>query len=149
MNSPSIPSATDRATQRALEVTIRVGVVLLLGYWCVMILAPFLAPVLWGSILAVGRDFKSRFVYSAEILKIGRPIAEAANAWNLLQQDFDLLATRKGEDSEWIACDGDGVAWGGAWLFIKGDMKQLVEWGATIVFRRWCHMCRLRSQSFR
>jgi predicted PurR-regulated permease PerM len=39
---------------RALQVTIRIGVFLLLVAWCFVIVRPFLVPVVWGIIIAVG-----------------------------------------------------------------------------------------------
>lgn len=49
-------SAPQRAgmAHQALEVTIRIGLVVLLVFWCFSILKPFLIPVLWGAIIAVG-----------------------------------------------------------------------------------------------
>jgi len=38
---------------RALEATIRIGVLLLLVVWCFSIVRPFLVPVAWGIIIAV------------------------------------------------------------------------------------------------
>ncbi|MGB5340210.1 MAG: AI-2E family transporter, partial [Gammaproteobacteria bacterium] len=38
---------------RALEITIRIGVILLLAAMCFQIVRPFLIPVLWGIIIAV------------------------------------------------------------------------------------------------
>jgi predicted PurR-regulated permease PerM len=38
---------------RALEATIRVGVVLVLVLWCFQIVRPFVVPAIWGAIIAV------------------------------------------------------------------------------------------------
>ena len=38
---------------RALEITVRIGVVIFLAAWCFQIVRPFLIPVLWGIIIAV------------------------------------------------------------------------------------------------
>jgi len=41
-------------TQQALEATIKIGVVALLVIWCFEIVKPFIIPILWGIIIAVG-----------------------------------------------------------------------------------------------
>ena len=49
------PSAASRSTffRDALDVTIRVGLVLLLLVWCFQIVRPFITPILWGVIIAI------------------------------------------------------------------------------------------------
>lgn len=39
--------------ERAIEIAVRIGVLGLLLTWCFLILKPFVAPVLWGAIIAV------------------------------------------------------------------------------------------------
>jgi predicted PurR-regulated permease PerM len=49
-----MPSAEDRAfLRRALESSIRVGLVLFLVVWCFEIARPFLSPIVWAIILAI------------------------------------------------------------------------------------------------
>ena len=49
-----MPSAEDRAfLRRALESSIRIGLVLFLVVWCFQIARPFLPPIVWGIILAI------------------------------------------------------------------------------------------------
>lgn len=43
----------EEITSRTIETLIRVGLVLLLMWWCFMIMLPFLIPVVWGVIIAV------------------------------------------------------------------------------------------------
>ena len=38
---------------RMLDTTIRIGMVLLLAYWCLKIVAPFIGPIMWAIIIAV------------------------------------------------------------------------------------------------
>ena len=48
------PSSLDKAfVNRALEATIRIGLVALLVAWCFQIVRPFVIPVFWGMIIAV------------------------------------------------------------------------------------------------
>jgi predicted PurR-regulated permease PerM len=49
------PGSAPRSTffRDALDVTIRVGLVLLLLAWCFQIVRPFLTPILWGVIIAI------------------------------------------------------------------------------------------------
>lgn len=50
-----VPDTNPRSslTAQAIEVAIRVGIVLLLAFWALKIISPFLGPVVWGIILAV------------------------------------------------------------------------------------------------
>ena len=57
-----MPYAEDRAfLRRALETSIRIGLVLFLVVWCFQIAAPFLQPIVWGIILAIA----TRPIYAA------------------------------------------------------------------------------------
>jgi predicted PurR-regulated permease PerM len=49
-----LPLEDSALVSRALQVTIRIGVFLLLVAWCFIIVRPFLVPVVWGIIIAVG-----------------------------------------------------------------------------------------------
>jgi predicted PurR-regulated permease PerM len=50
----SLPASLDLALARsAVEVLVRVGVLLVLVFWCFWIIRPFIVAVLWGVILAV------------------------------------------------------------------------------------------------
>jgi predicted PurR-regulated permease PerM len=48
----SPPLHDDRFLARAVEVSVRIGVVLLLATWCFQITRPFLIPIVWGVIIA-------------------------------------------------------------------------------------------------
>jgi predicted PurR-regulated permease PerM len=49
-----MPSTEDRAfLRRALESSVRIGLVLFLVNWCYQIARPFLPPIIWGIILAI------------------------------------------------------------------------------------------------
>jgi predicted PurR-regulated permease PerM len=53
METPENPSNDHSYVARSLEVTIKVGLVLVLVAWCFMILKPFLMITLWGIIIAI------------------------------------------------------------------------------------------------
>lgn len=53
MNTTTLPADEREFMHRALETTIRIGIVLLLAAWCFQIMRPFFIPVLWGIIIAV------------------------------------------------------------------------------------------------
>ena len=53
MNPTPDSSGVNEFQPQALEITIRIGVVLFLAAMCFQILRPFLVPVLWGIIIAV------------------------------------------------------------------------------------------------
>ena len=47
-------SPQDKAfINRMLDATIRIGMVLLLAYWCLKIISPFISPIMWAIIIAV------------------------------------------------------------------------------------------------
>jgi predicted PurR-regulated permease PerM len=52
VSDSSPPLDDDRFLARAVEVSVRIGVVLLLAAWCFQITRPFLIPIVWGIILA-------------------------------------------------------------------------------------------------
>ena len=71
-----MPSTEDRAfLRRALETTIRIGLVLFLVVWCFAIARPFLQPIVWGIILAIA----TQPIYAALCRAMGgrRPLAAA------------------------------------------------------------------------
>jgi predicted PurR-regulated permease PerM len=46
--------SSDLAVSRtAIEAAVRVGLILLLAYWCFSIVQPFLVPIVWGLIIAI------------------------------------------------------------------------------------------------
>ena len=53
MSESTPPQTDDSYLSKVVEASIRVGLVLVLLAWCVMIIAPFITPVVWGIILAV------------------------------------------------------------------------------------------------
>ena len=53
MNTPGQPEGDNLFLTRALEATIRIGLVLFLLYWCFQIGRPFLETIVWGIIIAV------------------------------------------------------------------------------------------------
>ncbi len=65
---------------KALEATIRIGVVVLLAIWSFQIFKPFLAPVLWGIIIAIA----SYSVYSRLKGMLGGRDGLAATVFTLL-----------------------------------------------------------------
>jgi len=52
MNTPSRPNNKE-FIEKTLEATIRIGLVLLLIYWCYTIARPFILTIFWGIIIAV------------------------------------------------------------------------------------------------
>ncbi|MBW2426668.1 MAG: AI-2E family transporter [Deltaproteobacteria bacterium] len=61
-------SAEDRAFfRRALESSVRIGLIFLLVVWCFQIARPFLSPVVWGIILAIA----TRPIYEAFCRAVG------------------------------------------------------------------------------
>jgi predicted PurR-regulated permease PerM len=76
-----MPSTEDRAfLRRALETSIRIGLIALLVIWCFQVVRPFIQPIVWGIILAIavhpahlrlGRVMGGRERLAAAILVVG------------------------------------------------------------------------------
>jgi predicted PurR-regulated permease PerM len=76
-----MPSTEDRAfLKRALETSIRIGLIALLVIWCFQVVRPFIQPIVWGIILAIavhpahlrlGRVMGGRERLAATILVVG------------------------------------------------------------------------------
>ena len=65
MTSNLDPTPRSRVFHDALEVTIRIGLVLLLLLWCFLIVRPFLTPILWAFIIAIAVAPAFRWVAAA------------------------------------------------------------------------------------
>jgi predicted PurR-regulated permease PerM len=76
-----MPSTEERAfLKRAVETSIRIGLIALLVIWCFQVVRPFIQPIVWGIILAIaihpaylrlGRVTGGRERLSATILVVG------------------------------------------------------------------------------
>lgn len=53
MTESNQPINTLTISKSAIDIAIRIGLIALLVYWCLLIFMPFLIPVLWGIIIAV------------------------------------------------------------------------------------------------
>ena len=53
MASKDSPEAGEAFVERGLNLAIRIGLVLLLIAWCFTVVRPFVAPIIWGIIIAV------------------------------------------------------------------------------------------------
>ena len=58
MSTSNQPSNDKLFVARALEATIRIGLVVLLLYWCFQIGRPFIQIIVWGIIIAVAKGCK-------------------------------------------------------------------------------------------
>ena len=53
MSENQSPTSNQQFTRNAIEATIRIGLLLLLVAWCFQITRPFIAPIVWGLIIAI------------------------------------------------------------------------------------------------
>src|SRR3954470_4139502 len=53
MQSPASEDSDFLLARTSAEVVIRVGLLLLLAFWCFSIAQPFLVPIVWGMVIAV------------------------------------------------------------------------------------------------
>ena len=54
MNNPADNTGKQTSTNDPIDIAIRIGLIGLLTVWCLYIAAPFVAPVIWGIIIAIG-----------------------------------------------------------------------------------------------
>ena len=54
MNDAKSTTLQSAQADRAIEGAIRIGLLALLVLWCMWILRPFVIPVVWGVIIAIG-----------------------------------------------------------------------------------------------
>ena len=52
-------NSTDSAQEQQsgndpVDIAVRIGLIALLTFWCLYIAAPFIGPVIWGAIIAIG-----------------------------------------------------------------------------------------------
>jgi predicted PurR-regulated permease PerM len=80
MTDPSETLREGQLTARAVEITIRLGLILLLLGWCFQIVRPFLVPTVWGAIIAVA----SSPAYGRLLALLGGHRVAAAVVYTLL-----------------------------------------------------------------
>jgi predicted PurR-regulated permease PerM len=74
MSEASASPLDDSYLNKVMEAVVRVGLVLLLTFWCFSILRPFIIPVIWGAILAVA-VFPAYRGLTAKLAGRGKPAA--------------------------------------------------------------------------
>lgn len=68
-----LESGEDKAVQRAIEITIKIGVLLIISNACYDIIRPFITPIIWAAIIAVA--VKPISDWFEETLSLGRKLA--------------------------------------------------------------------------
>lgn len=53
MNDSNLPTSDKIFLHRSLEATIRIGLLIIITVWCFKIVEPFIAPLIWGIIIAI------------------------------------------------------------------------------------------------
>jgi len=54
MNNPSVETDNSLTVKKIIEIVVPIGLILLLLVWCFNIIAPFIAPIVWGVVIAIG-----------------------------------------------------------------------------------------------
>jgi len=54
MNTPSTEADNSLTVKNIMEIIVPIGLMLLLMSWCFNIIAPFIAPIVWGIVIAIG-----------------------------------------------------------------------------------------------
>ena len=53
MNASNLSASDKVFLHRSLEATIRIGLLIIITFWCFKIVEPFIIPIIWGIIIAV------------------------------------------------------------------------------------------------
>jgi predicted PurR-regulated permease PerM len=91
MTTSDSPSHDKVFLSRALEATIRIGLILLLAAWCFQIVQPFIIPVVWGIIIATATYPAYRWLEGA----LGGRRGIAATLFTLLMMVILITPTLK------------------------------------------------------
>ena len=54
MSNSSIETDNPLLMKKSIELVVRIGLILLLMVWCFQIISPFIAPIIWGIVIAIG-----------------------------------------------------------------------------------------------
>jgi len=54
MNNPSVETDNSLTVKKIIEIVVPIGLIALLLVWCFNIIAPFIAPIVWGVVIAIG-----------------------------------------------------------------------------------------------
>jgi len=54
MNNSSAETDNSLSVTKVIEIVVPIGLILLLLVWCFNIIAPFIAPIVWGIVIAIG-----------------------------------------------------------------------------------------------
>ncbi len=80
MGKTSDNASKQKSSSQQIDVAIRIGLIALLAFWSLYIAAPFVVPVIWGIIIAVGSYPLHRLIQS----KLGLSNALSATFYTLL-----------------------------------------------------------------
>ena len=85
--------------------------------------APFskrksMGAIVWGSMVGIGTDLATRFVYGSEVAPKGFTTPDNQAAWDVLFSDFDAASLERIVDE-----------WGLCLIFGKTDNEQRAKWG--------------------
>ena len=53
MNDSNQSASDKNFLHRSLEATIRIGLLIIITFWCFKIVEPFITPIVWGIIIAI------------------------------------------------------------------------------------------------
>ena len=99
MNDP-LPQNQESHISKAIEITIRIGVLVFIMGWCFQILSPFFSPIIWGLIIAVTeyplynklkRKFNDRGKLAAFLITFTMLLLMALPSWLLTDSLLEAI----------------------------------------------------------
>ncbi len=105
MNDPLPQQEQESYLSKAIEITIRLGVLIFLIGWCLQILSPFFSPIVWGLIIAVTEyplyktiktKFKGRAKLAASTITLALLLLLLIPSWLLTDSLIEAINHLKG-----------------------------------------------------
>ncbi len=118
-------SPQDKAfMNRMLDATIRIGMVLLLAYWCLKIISPFISPIMWAIIIAVA----IYPLYVKLVAVMGGRKKMAATLFAIVALALLIVPTIKLSTSMVETTQTLATAWESGTLRIPPPAESVAEW---------------------
>ena len=124
MSTPRQTESDKAFMNRMLDTTIRIGIVLLLAYWCFKIISPFIGPIMWAIIIAVA----IYPLYLKLVAAIGGRKKIAATLFAIITLTLLIVPTIKLSASMVDTAQALSAAWESGTLKIPTPSENVAEW---------------------
>ncbi len=124
MTTPRQTEQDKAFVNRMLDATIRIGMVLLLTYWCLKIISPFIGPIMWAIIISVA----IYPLYVKLVAAMGGRKKMAAALFAIVALALLIVPTIKLSASMFDTTQALSTAWESGSLKIQPPAESVAEW---------------------